>query len=102
MGMLLALAAGLGGISTEDLRREFAVESYDVAIVNDAIGRFAIYNGTTEEIAMKYAVPIVIPFPDKRCVFFWIHGLSLGGGTAIYCYEVKSNTIIESFESGDQ
>lgn len=102
MGFFLALAAGASGITIEDFRKEFAPKAHDVAIVSDAIHRFTELSGASEDVAMRHVIPIVIPFPDKRCVYFWIRGLQLGSGVKIYCYKKENDELIEALVGDGQ
>ena len=98
MMLFALLGLSLTDISTEDLRKEFPILDWDVAIVEDAKERSAKASYRPVKDAMKNVIPIVVHFPDKRCVVLW-RRLPTAGGNAIYCYEPNSKVLLEVYDN---
>jgi hypothetical protein len=98
----LLAATSIYGTSVEDLRKELPNSPYDDAIIADAIDRQVASNGPSpegEKSIRENAIPIVVHFPDKRCVVLRGPAGSVGG-IPIYCYHVERNVLLEHFNGG--
>ena len=97
-----ALAASIYGTRVETLRKELPHSPYDNAIVEDAIARQIKLNGGSAQAATSIrdnVIPIVVHFPDKRCVVLkWPAGST--GGEPIYCYTNEHTVLLQQFNGG--
>jgi hypothetical protein len=100
--VIAALAASIYGTSVETLRKELPYSPYDNAIVEDAIARQIKVNGGSAKAATSIrdnVIPLVVHFPDKRCVVLkWPAGSV--GGEPIYCYTNEHTVLLHHFNGG--
>lgn len=94
--MITLVAALAVGLSASDLSWYFPITSRDKEIVADAIGRCSRKLDNAPD-PMKGTIPIVMHFPNERCVELYLIRPALGGDP-IYCYKAKNSTVTRIYD----
>jgi hypothetical protein len=99
---LISIAALLGATciylanEVHELSQMSLVWYADEAIVADAKRRLATIEHTDVNTVMKRRYPVVIRFPEKRCVALQLKRTSTGT-EPVYCYRSSDDALVEEF-----
>ena len=72
------------------------VWTVDAAVVADAKRRLATIEYTDVKTVMKRRYPVVIRFPQKRCVALMLKSTSTGA-EPVYCYRSSDDALVEEY-----